>query len=659
MATRSIPPARVPVSAYLVHTAAITALGLAFAWAVSSGCDCGGEGSTYSAGMFGSPNSVQSNLKVDSTTVTPGGRVNRSLAPQSLGAGSPAVVNVAWYPPVGATDIRFDGMKPTNPGGAPPYYFAPVPVALAGGSPSPPIVVSYTGAAKSAGTTSEEYWKIRDGAGNDLTSERTVVNFAGAGAPPEAAVAPAPPEPEPTLRAAAAGYSWWRTDLYFKDEDREVTEETCNQALDAARSGRYFAAARVPTALLGTGQPGTTRVPLVKRAGEAPHLELTDYGRPPGQQTVLTLPLEPDVERSRQLDGLFPAGEGYAWAALTPAPPEGFTCPAGLFIAADRWEVVSNVAFDFGGTAGACDGCRLDVLSCYQGLDDPLGFLSGAVTSPVAAAASGSGQAEGVTCVGPVVVRLASTTVSPLVINGPGAASLTPPGRLLFEHMLENFTGAAARTVTFSLQSSQGLTWRLYRGDPGANQEITGSFTVSGYNAAPFTAVADVPALGSSLPGGGSVHAGAEVLTITATTVGSPGEIATGSDVAWLGGWTPPPVEPRLQVTAAKLGRGAAVVVSGTLPPGGYRLAVVPNGARAAGACYASTVLAAVEVTVADGVLPATTVWGVAAPGAYDVLALQGSCAGGSTIVTGDALGAAPGVEVSTKFAHLRRRIPD
>ena len=656
---------RAPLGAYLAHTAAMLAFSLLFTWTVASGCLC--DGSLYSDQDEVPAASVESNLKVDKSVVGTGERAARSITPAAAILGAPTVAKVSWWPPKGAADIQFTGLQPNPAPAPPPFVFDNVPVAPPWTTPpEPPIQVSYTGDDESAGTSGKEHWSVTSPSGETVyTTETTTVTF-GQG-PGASAVASGAPAVAAVRRSAAAGYSVWRTTVFLKNDERSMTTELCTELLDAARAGSFFGAARIPGDLLGTGEPDTFTIPLVKRDGESPHVDLVDYRRPPGQQTVLSIPLELSFERMGQLGEVLPVDEGSVWGALTPAPASDFTCPQGLDIPPENWEAVTRVALDFGGDPAACDGCRIDAYGCYEGYADPLGLLSGATAALARAAAASTYQGSGITCVGPVAVRLASEATSPLVLSGPGMARLEPPGRLVFHHWLENYSSAAARTVTFSLVSSQGLTWRLYRGDPSANQEITGQFTVGGFNAEALSAVADVPALGTALPGGGSVHEGSETLTITATTVGTPGQLTLNTDIAWLGSWTPPPIVPRLQNAAAQVGRGAPVVVSGELAAGNYRLVVVPNGSFAAGECYAGTVVAAVDVVVAGGTLPATTVWGVSAPGGYDVLALVSGCdaaagatsaAAGTLIVAGDDLSAAAGVTVSTRFSHLRRRIP-
>jgi hypothetical protein len=115
---------------------------------------------------------------------------------------------------------------------------------------------------------------------------------------------------------------------------------------------------------------------------------------------------------------------------------------------------------------------------------------------------------------------------------------------------------------------------------------------------------------------------------------------------------------------------GGAIVTSGTLPNGSYRIIAVPNGAFVPGECYGGPELAAVDVTVTDDTLPATEVWPSATAGRYDVLVLGAVCAeagplaaagaeGGSVIVACDDCSAAAGVEVTPPSQirrYLRRR---
>ena len=89
------------------------------------------------------------------------------------------------------------------------------------------------------------------------------------------------------------------------------------------------------------------------------------------------------------------------------------------------------------------------------------------------------------------------------------------------------------------------------------------------------------------------------------------------------------------------------MTVTGRAPDGSYCAAVVGNATWAIGAAAPAGALASADVTSSGGVIPATVVWPAAAPGAYDVLLLTGSCgATGATIVAAFDAGPAAGFDV-------------
>jgi len=610
--------------------------------------------------------SVQNVLTVNGARLTPGETAARGFTPQANSPEAPGTATVTYWPPPGVTNIQFTGQQPTNPSGPPPYVFENVPVAASGVPPAQPTIeVSFQAGENDHSQQVQETWATSGADGEVLAREAIVVDLLPGGFPEESATPPRLAGEGIAAQRLDDPYMVWRAEV-FSAPDVTLDPEVCGLIVDAASSGRFFFAVRVPDDLLQTGQPGTVHVPFVERDNKAPHVDLRDYTRFSAQQTVLSIPLEVDPARTNDVLEILPQGSGTLWTALVPAPGESLTCPADLDAPDGAWELFSQVYLDFGGAADACNGCIIDVYGCYEGTDDPFA-LFGTAQGPAAVGATGIHQGSGITCAGPFVVQLTTGAVAPIDLSGPGFATLDPPGQLRFQHRAYN-RSTGSKTVSFVMQSSQGISWRLYLGDPSQDQQVTTPLAFAGNQSRTLWAVADVPAIGSPIDGGTTVVSGPEVLTLSATTVGNPDEVSMSSDIAWLGGWTPPAVDPALAVAEPEIGRRAPVVVSGVLPDGTYRVAVVPNGSFVAGACYTGEVVASVDVVVSNSTLPATTVWVCATPGSYDVLALSGPCVGSgdatvalsggdAVIVTGDDLSANPGIEVSALSRHLRRFI--
>lgn len=333
----------------------------------------------------------------------------------------------------------------------------------------------------------------------------------------------------------AATYKVWETE-YFLYTDGALDQALCDRTVALAKSGSLFLAVRYQTPSGAAAAAGQS--PIVFTAGSEPRMALLDYNRPSGQQEVLTAKGEPAPERLDWIRSHLPTAAGTDWDAVRFSQPTVPTCPAGIQIGSGKWELHSAITLDYGGGPG-CNGCTGEYWVCYEGQASPFLDAAGAAAW---LAAPRSVQAGGVTCAGPTPFRLADLTnppTPPFTLSGGGAARAeTAPARITFDHFIENFRSASAFTITLSVASSTGQTWKLYESMPAGgadfSREITGPVTVEARNSRRFYASSLVPA----------GFAGQETVRITATASAVPGTPVWTADHAWVGPWVPPPAGP-------------------------------------------------------------------------------------------------------------------
>lgn len=117
---------------------------------------------------------------------------------------------------------------------------------------------------------------------------------------------------------------------------------------------------------------------------------------------------------------------------------------------------------------------------------------------------------------------------------------------------------------------------------------------------------------------------------------------------------TPIPAEARF--VQASVFEGSPVEASGTLPAGGFRLCVLPNGTYPLGGAVSGGELSCVELTSTGGAFGPIVVWSDPVIGRYDLLTMESSVY--RTIVAGDRLDAAPGLIVEVRRVLGNRREP-
>jgi hypothetical protein len=591
----------------------------------------------------------------------PGAVVTRAVLVQCPKPGGPDTVAVEWTPPAGATQVSFPDVQPDNPLGPPPYLFTGVAVSDRNDPQAPAsLTVAYSAPAPpqpAGGPTFVDCFTAVTPAGNRYGA--TFEDSEGGGAAVGVAVAddadgPARPVAPSAAARSADGYRWWRAALTLAPASGVALDQSlCQEWAAFLQDPGFFLAVRVP-ATPDAVDVRSAPLPLVvpEPAFAGPRIELRAAQQSPA--VVFEAPLELRPEWLGVAGAILPAADGERWVTIGVATAPAAVCPEGL---AGDWEVYAELALDLGGADASCSECVLQQYLCYEGAPPPFFFDDPAQNLGVAAQAAI--QRAGVTCAGPIPLRLtADPPAPPITLDGATwLQRMGSSGIMKAAHTLRAWLGADEQVdVTLAVASARRVPWRLYR-DANLTDRITEPVTVSGDAQFDFWAAAQMP-LGFKGP---------ESIVITASPATPPGTGATAADHFWAGAWTPPPPAPALAVESASLVSGSPVVAVGSLVNGAYRLVVVPNGAWVPGECYAGDVLGAVDVTVTANTLPPTVVWAAALPGSYDVLALAGECApavpaaaqaaSDARIVTCADCSPEAGVEVTEPPTPLRRHL--
>ena len=589
--------------------------------------------------------------------VVPGGAVTRSLLVQRPLPGGPDTVTVRWSPPSGAAGIAFPDLQPPNPQGPAPDELAPVPgTAPRDPEAAPALTVAYAAPAPpqpAAGPTFVDCFTAETASGNEYSATfvDTVVgtgtgSLAAAGGRSAAAGA---------VASLVGGYRWWQAAITLAPAgDFPLDETLCGEWGAFLQDPAFFVAIRFPE----TPAPGDGRsapLPLVtpEPGFTSPYVELraTDLVPP----AVFTAALELRPERIEVATAILPPAAGERWVTLGVAAEPPAVCPEGL---TGGWEVHGELAFDFGGDDESCRECVLEQYLCYEGEAPPF-FFAEAAQAAGGVSVQSTVRAAGVTCAGPIPLRLAGDPPAPpIALEGAGLGRTGSNALVKLAHTLRAWLAPDEHTdVTLAVESSKGLPWKLYRASALTDQ-IAGPVTISGPAQFDFWASTRTP----------FGFRGQESITVTASDAAPAGGEVWTTDHLWAGAWTPPPPPAVLIVDPGAIYAGMPVTVSGTLPDGDYRLVVVPNGAWVPGDCYTGDALAAADVTVVDGTLPPTPVWAAATIGGFDVLALSGACGGAAApaagaaalaaddavIVAGDDCSLSAGVEVTERPTPAR-----
>jgi len=442
--------------------------------------------------------------------------------------------DVTWIPPREATGFSFTGRQPENAGGPPPFVFRKVP-AHQGTPESPDIRATYTisGVPDSlvdtmvvdASDGTREAWAlVRRGEGTQGVFRRV-----------QSALTAASP-----VRSKGSTDGWgWELYLYSHDDTWGLTAQQAQEFFDYLQSGDFFVGVRFPVPQERDSM--AYRLPISMAEGQAPKVAVLDYTKPADQgqeipRSVGTIELDFAPERQELLENVLPQKASTGWVAL-----KGAGDPVDLAdrfpLTAGRWEFYTKGAIAIEGMPDGCRDCPVDAFFCHEGTKAPP-FFDG-LLARAAGIGGGTFQAEGVTCLGPVALRLANPysggPVDPPIIfmDGPGGGWVQPPEQVKSLHVLRN-AASSPITVRMEVASEAGLGWTVYEGDyeePDFGKPVTGDLTLDGTTTYPLWLVADVP----------EGMEGPENATLTATSTTDPSKKAWTTVSLWIGGWVPPP----------------------------------------------------------------------------------------------------------------------
>ncbi|MDX9952980.1 MAG: hypothetical protein RBT75_02745 [Anaerolineae bacterium] len=433
-----------------------------------------------------------------------------------------------WYPPAGASNFDFLSQDP-EPGG-PPFVFRNVPAynsAIAvmfdmpatgvyGGDQLPELLTAQQGAGPQATAL------MRNTLGQ--TQSLTEVPLSGAEA------AAALPLPAATAGRTQATVDMWTVDQWFAREGVTVTTETCQQAVDLLQSDAAFIAVQVP---------------------EPPHTEYDSALLPIYGDAVLALDdldggldLEAAAtfrpEQFTFLANTLPQEEGKIWVALGVQQASALTCPVAA--PSGAWEIHTGLTLDLSFVPDNCAGCVLDVQVCYEAQELPgnaaqrfvMGRAFDSALERLAEAAPNASVQNyrdwGVTCAGPLPLQLVDNVNSDRwVLEGDSAQWITPTWTLTLPHQLTGGDFSPPALIDLEFAAPIGTNWHWSNGVTTLTPPV--SFA-GGWPPTNIYLVGTIPA---------GTPAGLYTVNITATQHTTPADFRVGSDIIWVGEWSPPP----------------------------------------------------------------------------------------------------------------------
>ncbi len=466
------------------------------AFLAASGCICDDE---YSFGLFDAANSV-SESPPGSARLLAGGPGQCTFRYDS---GPEATI--FFHPPPGATVVSVTGARQ-----APDY--APPPWRFEGIRPGTTITVEL------GGVKDDDLCQWWVGVGWDekkLRWERYDSYWSRVTASGSRGRAAA------TVAAGGTPISAWYLWLTFGAQSTGMDTALCQRVMDFLQEGDVVFALRYPQ------DPGLQagvgwREPVAFRGDDRPLLTLTA-----GDEVFAELPLEYRPEWLEFARDNLPAAAGEAWTVLGPQRAPRSACQDGIDLFA--WALNLQLHLDLGGRIDPYWDHVLEAYACYRGEGEPV--------LPGAAAVQGGEsavRAEGITCLGPVPIRLTDWFNGPDPPYGVGLGGfrrVDAGDRVEVQARVSSYTDAAV-DLDLSVSSTLGIPWQLYGGDytaPDLGSPITGPVNLPGWETRPIWLVADVPA-------------GTQGLDTTHLTA-----VASGQEPAWgtyflqVGPWTAPP----------------------------------------------------------------------------------------------------------------------
>jgi hypothetical protein len=310
-----------------------------------------------------------------------------------------------------------------------------------------------------------------------------------------------------------------------------LTTQLCEQWAAVTDPSKAFIAVRFP--LLNATPPYTDSysLPVVFSSAYSPTLALQDERTWPST-TLLTVPLQYRPEYHTFVNAELPWEDDERWFALGVKQSTSISCPQGMDLPAGKWGIFGHLWLEFRGQS--CANCTLPVYLCYEGQELPSLASAAARASGVTAA---SYQGWGITCLGPILVPLEDySPPMPFYLYGTYSTVVTPTQQVRFLHHLYRGLGTAPQ-ATLSVSSTLHASWGFYEcTEPGEPLvPIQQPISLAQWQSRTFCIVGTVPA---------DAH-GPHSLTITATPVTNPSQVAQVSDVLWVGDWEEPPPPPR------------------------------------------------------------------------------------------------------------------
>jgi len=533
---RNHPYARVFV---LLLLTVLALLGVsALSWC-DCGCDCDGSSA--------SPQQIATQKELEVTTVIfathnvlqpvwPGYPANETIHASMVGqiGSHPDHVTLTYTPPPGATDVSYskppdevrpDGTLvwnnvPTHAGSSPNYYV------------SGKITVYFDAPKLPEGQTSTKFTTtastiLPNGDQHNGSLVTTLeYPYASHSTSPVAQPVEIQPGPQPQT-----DYYLWHFETHSGVVGLRLTTQLCEQWAAVTDPSKAFIAVRFP--LLNATPPYTDSysLPVVFSSAYSPTLALQDERTWPST-TLLTVPLQYRPEYHTFVNAELPWEDDERWFALGVKQSTSISCPQGMDLPAGKWGIFGHLWLEFRGQS--CANCTLPVYLCYEGQELPSLASAAARASGVTAA---SYQGWGITCLGPILVPLEDySPPMPFYLYGTYSTVVTPTQQVRFLHHLYRGLGTAPQ-ATLSVSSTLHASWGFYEcTEPGEPLvPIQQPISLAQWQSRTFCIVGTVPA---------DAH-GPHSLTITATPVTNPSQVAQVSDVLWVGDWEEPPPPPR------------------------------------------------------------------------------------------------------------------
>jgi hypothetical protein len=463
-------------------------------------------------------------------------KVTRTICANGDPSAASTSVDYEWTPPRNADYYNWGNTAPDNPGGPPPYRWSGLTTGADGRGPE--ITFSFGMSNLAGGTQDADVFSIRDTASdamiNSSTSQyhfRSSLLISDDPIPVEQLS-----EIASEIPAIPNQHKIWDFVGFIHSEEIAMTTTLCQELIDAWQAGDYFSAVQVPaiattSTVTSTGtiaalpivDIATFNIPLMYTNVEMPILKLDTVSH----GIVISVPLEIKPDRMNFVVNEMPESEDKIWFAMGAISTPPLACPTGLDLAPGDWEFKLGFSLDLGG-GDSHAGDLIEFYQCYEGQDPPLDFPGG-TASLVSIFGANTYQGEGITCFGPLAIRLGS--FKGLEILNSHSAVISPTETITFPHMIFN-NPASLMTITLETESAMGFAWKLYK-KTEPPELITGPFQIE--NGLDILAVLQAPA--------GS--AGMETVKIKVSSVADPTISAWTSDVLWIGPWSPPPtVEP-------------------------------------------------------------------------------------------------------------------